>query len=238
MYELKNIDGDIKKANKSHIFESARKEFVDYGFQGASLGRIAKRAGLPRPNIYYYFQNKADLYQQLLSEILDEWNTLYAKFNVEDGAKITLSKYIRDKVMYSKKHPEASRIFASEIIHGAPHLKEYFDSEFCDWVKFKVDVIQSWIDQGQMNAVNPYHVLFLIWSATQHYADFNVQILSAMDKKQMVNQDFEEAIGQFMNDNKPIKSFEYERRERRVLKFKIDREGFYDLPDAIIKAKK
>ncbi len=176
------------------IFLAAKQEFVSFGFKGASIKRIAERAGLPRANIHYYFKNKEDLYTQLLNQILTAWNARFDMFDESDDAKTALADYIRAKVMYAKTDPEGSRLFASEIIHGAPHLKPYLSGEFQQWVERKVEVIQAWIDQGQLKAVNPLHLLFLIWSATQHYADFNVQVRFAMDKSAMSDDDYEQVV--------------------------------------------
>ncbi len=190
----KSVDGAIRKKNKAIIFEAAKEEFVNFGFKGASIKRIAERANIPRANIHYYFANKTDLYQQLLSCITDIWNSRYDTLNVDDDPKQALTTYIRSKVMYSKDDPAASRIFASEIIHGAPVLHNYLSSEFKKWVDKKVSVINTWISQGKIEAVNPYHLLFLIWSSTQHYADFNVQVLAALGKKKMEEADFEDVV--------------------------------------------
>lgn len=190
----KSSDGAIRRKNKAKIFAAAKQEFVTYGFKGSSIKRIAERANIPRANIHYYFKNKEDLYRQLLNEILEMWNSRYDSLTNELTAKASLTSYIRAKVMYSKTDPEASRIFASEIIHGAPHLKDYLADEFKIWVESKVTVIQNWIDDGQIRPINPYHLLFLIWSASQHYADFNVQVTSAMGKNSLDEQDFEEVV--------------------------------------------
>jgi TetR/AcrR family transcriptional regulator len=61
-------------------------------------------------------------------------------------------------------------------------------------VQTKVDVIQYWIKQELIDDINPHHLLFLIWGATQHYADFSVQVLAAMDKKNMDEQSFEAIV--------------------------------------------
>ena len=187
-------EGNIRQKNKAHILAVAKTEFVTYGYSGASMKRIAEQANLPRANIHYYFKNKADLYSQLLHEILTLWNTRFDSLNAKDSARDSLSAYIRAKVMYSKLEPQASRIFASEIIHGAPHLQDYLTIEFKEWIDSKVAVIQGWIEQKQMNPINPYHLLFLIWGATQHYADFNVQILSATGKEQLSDDDYESVV--------------------------------------------
>lgn len=194
MTDNKITEGNIRQKNKSLILQAAKQEFVIHGFKGASIKRVAERAGIPRANIHYYFSDKTDLYQQLLSSILDVWNSSYDTLNVNDDPKSALTSYIRAKVMYSKVDPDASRIFASEIIHGAPILQTYLSNEFKCWVQSKVTVIQTWIEQKKIDPVNPYHLLFLIWSSTQHYADFNVQILAALDKDVMLDQDFEEVV--------------------------------------------
>jgi TetR/AcrR family transcriptional regulator len=194
MVNKKTEVGDIRKKNKALILNAAKKEFVTFGFKGASVKRIAERANIPRANIHYYFANKMELYQALLRQIVSIWNSRFDSLSMDDDPKTALSAYIRSKVMYSRDDPDASRIFASEIIHGAPVLNDYLNSDFKIWVQTKVDVIQFWIQQKLIDDINPYHLLFLIWGATQHYADFNVQVLAAMDKQEMDEQSFEAVV--------------------------------------------
>jgi TetR/AcrR family transcriptional regulator len=186
--------GDIRKKNKALILNAAKKEFVTFGFKGASIKRIAERANIPRANIHYYFANKMALYQELLSNIVSIWKSKFDALNINEDPKSALSAYIRSKVLYSRDDPDASRIFASEIIHGAPVLNDYLNSDFKVWVQTKVDVIQYWIKQELIDDVNPYHLLFLIWGATQHYADFHVQVLAAMDKQKMDEESFDAIV--------------------------------------------
>jgi TetR/AcrR family transcriptional regulator len=184
-------EGSIRQRNKALILNAAKKEFVTYGFKGASIKRIAERANIARANIHYYFKDKTDLYQQLLSNIIEVWNRDYDTLNADNEPKEVLTAYIRAKIMYSKNDPDASRIFASELIHGAPVLNEYLNSDFKVWLSSKVMVIEAWIEQGLIDKVNPHHLLFLIWSSTQHYADFNVQVVAALNKEAMDDEDFE-----------------------------------------------
>jgi TetR/AcrR family transcriptional regulator len=192
--KTKVSEGNIRQKNKALIFSAAKQEFVTYGFKGASIKRIAERANIARANIHYYFKDKTDLYQQLLSNIIAVWNRDYDTLNVDNEPKQALSAYIRAKVMHSKEDPDASRIFASELIHGSPVLKDYLNSDFKVWLNSKVTVIETWISQGLLDKVNPHHLLFLIWSSTQHYADFNVQVVAALDKEIMDDDDFEAVV--------------------------------------------
>ena len=191
---IKSSGGSVRHKNEALILEAAKKEFVIKGFLGASIKSIAERAKIPRANIHYYFEDKEAIYRLLLDQILEIWNSNYDTLIEENTPKKALTEYIRSKIMYSRDDPDASRIFASEIIHGAPILADYLSSDFQQWIQSKVTVIESWIAKGMMDDINPHHLIFLIWSSTQHYADFNVQVLAGMNKKSMTDSDFEEVI--------------------------------------------
>ncbi len=195
MAKDKASEGNIRQKNKAIILNAAKKEFVTFGFKGASIKRIAERANIPRANIHYYFQDKTDLYQQLLSNIVKVWNNDYDTLNAEHEPKVALTAYIRAKVMHSKSDPDSSKIFASELIHGAPVLDEYLNTEFKQWLNSKVMVIEAWIEKGLIDKVNPHHLLFLIWSSTQHYADFNAQVVAGLNIDTMSDDDYEEVVG-------------------------------------------
>jgi TetR/AcrR family transcriptional regulator len=197
--KAKASEGNIRQKNKALILNAAKKEFVTYGFKGASIKRIAERAKIPRANIHYYFQDKTALYQQLLNNIVEVWNRDYDTLNADHEPKLALTAYIRAKVMHSKQDPDSSKIFASELIHGAPVLDKYLNTGFKTWLDSKVVVIESWIEKGLIDKVNPHHLLFLIWSSTQHYADFNVQVVAALDKDTMSDDDFEDVVVSLTN---------------------------------------
>jgi len=188
----KDAGGRIRQKNQLLIIAAAEEEFLTFGFKGASMKRIAERAELPRANIHYYFTNKLDLYAAVLGDIVATWDATIAQINPDDDPKTTLSAYIRAKTMSSKNNPKASRIFASEIIHGAPHIGDYLKRDYRSSILNITNGIQSWIDQGKMDPINPMHLLFMIWGSTQHYADFGVQVLAAMDKTELTDDDFEQ----------------------------------------------
>ena len=41
-------------------------------------------------------------------------------------------------------------------------------------------MIRVWIDAGRLAPVDPYHLIFMIWATTQHYADFDTQIRAVL----------------------------------------------------------
>ncbi|TQV86200.1 TetR family transcriptional regulator [Exilibacterium tricleocarpae] len=183
--------GKIRERNVEQILAAAEHEFVLHGFKGASIQAIADRAGLPKANIHYYFQNKLTLYNAVLENIIDLWNSLLDEMSEDDDPALVLEALIRKKVELSYTHPRASKIFAMEIIQGAPRLKDYIRSDLRQWLRERTRVIDSWMAQGKMNRVDPTHLIFLIWSSTQHYADFDAQVLTLLNQAEYEAEDIE-----------------------------------------------
>ena len=174
--------GKIRDKNFELILSAAREEFVLKGYSGASIQAIADRAGIPKANVHYYFKKKSNLYVAVLDGILHLWNDYFDEISVDDDPAQVLDSFIRKKVALSYSHPRSSKLFAMEILQGAPHLKDYMRNEMRPWVRNIIKVFEVWIKQGKMKAVDPTHLIFLIWSSTQHYADFDVQVLTIMNR--------------------------------------------------------
>jgi len=174
--------GRIRDRNLTTILAAAEEEFVLHGFGGASIQAIAERAGLPKANVHYYFKRKANLYVAVLNNLIELWNDFFGNITEDDDPARVLDEFIRKKVELSYTHPRASKLFAMEIIQGAPHLNEYLRGELREWVQARTRVIEVWIAQGRMARVDPVQLIFLIWSSTQHYADFDVQVLTLMNR--------------------------------------------------------
>ena len=160
------------------ILEAAEMEFGLKGYNGASLQHIAERAGLPKPNIIYYFQSKANLYKQVLDQTLTGWNDLFDRATLEDDPAVVLDSFIRMKLKQSFDNPGTSRLFAMEVIGGALHIGDYLKEELRPWFKSRTELLQGWMDAGKMRQCDPASVIYMIWSTTQHYADFEAQVLA------------------------------------------------------------
>ncbi|PKG82006.1 TetR/AcrR family transcriptional regulator [Colwellia sp. 75C3] len=186
--------GSIREKSRVKILMAARTEFVLQGYRGATVQSIADRAELPKANILYYFKNKENIYHAVLEDTLEMWDQGIGDIEPNQGPKVAIEKFIAAKVRMSFKEPEASKIYAIEIIQGAPHLKDYARTYQRQWVREKAKLFQQWIDNGEMANVDPIHLIFLIWSATQHYADFDTQILTVMNKADFEEDDIEQVI--------------------------------------------
>lgn len=196
-HKTNGLAGRIRKENECKILAAAEAEFARHGYKGASIQKIADHAGLPKANIHYYFRSKLKLYAAVLAHILELWDGLLGELNPAGEPAVELEAYIRAKMRLAKEHPQASRIFGIEIMSGAPHLQEYFKDGYQDWFEERTAVFAVWIAQGKMDPVDPAHLIFLLWSSTQHYADFACQISAALGKQgqALANSDYEQATG-------------------------------------------
>jgi len=79
------------------------------------------------------------------------------------------------------------------------HLKEFARTYLRQWVREKAKVFQVWIDSGEMKDIDPVKLIFLIWSSTQHYADFEQQILTIMNRADYEEDDMTQ-VTQFLTD--------------------------------------
>ena len=154
---------------------------------------VAASAGLPKANLHYYFTNKLGLYIAVLSNILELWDSTFNALTAEDDPAEALTRYIRTKMEFSRRQPQASRIFAMEIISGGECLTEYFSQDYRTWFSGRAAVFQAWIDAGKMDPVDPVHLIFLLWGSTQHYADFATQICRVTGRTKLTKQDMEDA---------------------------------------------
>lgn len=173
------------------ILEAAEIEFGLKGYNGASLQHIAERAGLPKPNIIYYFQSKANLYKQVLDQTLMGWNDLFDKATTNDDPAAVLDSFIRVKLKQSFEKGVASRLFAMEVIGGALHIGDYLKEELQPWFKSRVALLQSWMDAGKMRQCDPASVIYMIWATTQHYADFEAQVLALSGIESLGDEDLQ-----------------------------------------------
>ncbi|HEY0287637.1 MAG TPA: TetR/AcrR family transcriptional regulator [Pseudomonas sp.] len=183
----------IRERNKELILRAASEEFADKGFAASKTRDIAANAGVPKPNVYYYFKSKENLYREVLESIIEPILQASTPFNQDGVPAEVLSGYIRAKIRISRDLPCASKVFASEIMHGAPHLSADQVEQLNGQARHNIECIQGWIDSGLIAPIDPHHLMFSIWAATQTYADFDWQISTVTGKAKLDDSDYEAA---------------------------------------------
>lgn len=175
------------------ILTAAERVFAEAGFGGATMAALASAAGLPSANLHYHFGTKESLYKATLENILQLWLDATESIRADASPAEGLTAYIRAKLAWSRTRPYASKVFANEVLHGAPHLHSYLGLELRQKVEEKARVLEGWMECGRMERVDARHLFFLLWAMTQTYADFDTQIRNVLGRRELTADDFETA---------------------------------------------
>jgi TetR/AcrR family transcriptional regulator len=176
---------NIRQTNERVILAAAESIFARAGFGGATMAAIAQASGLPKANLHYYFGSKDALYRAVLARILNDWLVPTHGITAQADPRSALEQYIRAKMALSAQRPDGSKVFANELLHGAPVVKELLATELRKLMQNKAAVVQGWVDAGRMAPVDGMHLFFTIWAATQTYADFDVQVSAVLGRKNL-----------------------------------------------------
>jgi len=176
-------------AKKQAILSAALEPFSQFGIHGTRREQVAELAGVAKTNLLYYFPSKEALYVAVLQQILDIWLAPLKAFREELTPLVAIQQYIRLKLEVSRDYPQASRLFCLEMLQGAPLLKTVLSGDMKSLVDEKSAIIAGWVATGKLAPVDPHHLIFMIWAATQHYADFSAQV-EAVTGKSLKDDDF------------------------------------------------
>ncbi|MEO8244919.1 MAG: TetR family transcriptional regulator C-terminal domain-containing protein [bacterium] len=166
----------IQERNSKAILEAGLDVFSQQGFKGATLDQIADAAGLSKPNLLYYFPSKDAVYLALLDQLLETWLDPLRHMNPKGEPVAEILGYVRRKLQLSRDFPRESRLFANEILQGAPRVMAEIEGPLKSLVDEISTVLTRWMDEGRITRTHPVHLIFSIWALTQHYADFDVQV--------------------------------------------------------------
>ncbi len=166
----------IQQQKRHAILEAALDVFSAQGYRGTTLDQIAEAADLSKPNLLYYFPSKDAVHAALIDGLMDSWlDPLHALDPAGDPIDEIVG-YVLRKLDMSKHLPREGRLFANEILQGAPRTGDLIKGPLRALVDQKAELINRWAAEGRLAPVDGHHLIFSIWSTTQHYADFEVQI--------------------------------------------------------------
>ncbi|UMA65271.1 TetR family transcriptional regulator C-terminal domain-containing protein [Roseivivax marinus] len=166
----------IQKRNRARILDAALDVFSAQGFRGSTLDQIADGAGMSKPNVLYYFDGKEAIHVSLLNALMDRWLDPLRTLQDTDAPLDALMDYVHAKLDMSFTMPRESRLFASEVLQGAPRMSPHLESGLRPLLDEKCALIGGWMAAGRIARTDPRHLVFSIWAVTQHYADFEAQV--------------------------------------------------------------
>jgi TetR/AcrR family transcriptional regulator len=109
---------------QARVFSAASGEFAERGYDGATLDRIAARAGCSKAIIIRHFGSKRELYRSVLNARYAELSRRETVREVPPDTPIErmLSHILADLFKFNADNPDFSRLLSWENLHGAAHL--------------------------------------------------------------------------------------------------------------------
>lgn len=184
----------IRRQAEERIKAAAIVAFASKGMHGATISEIAASIGMPTATVHYYFKNKSDLYDAVLEQIVDLWFSEIAGIDGIDEPLIEIESYVRSKLEFSRLYPNASRIFANDILGGNSNILDKIKAHIRPLVEEKCVLIQRWVDQGSIRPIDPMSLFFMIWGCTEFYANFAAEISVFTDRPDMSDEQYEAAV--------------------------------------------
>src|ERR1700710_2275563 len=85
--------GDEDSSKRRQILEGASRVFMDLGFDGASMGEIARAAGVSKGTLYVYFADKSRLFEAIVEREMLEQHKVAFNFDGERDVATTLREF-------------------------------------------------------------------------------------------------------------------------------------------------
>ncbi len=175
MAPLQRFD-KLPKERQTRLLEAAAEEFAARGYERASLNRIIAAAGVSKGAMYYYFEDKADLFV-----------TVCRSFDERGGHGLdldpahldaetfwpTLSALTRRMMEVAVENPAFVGI--GKAFHEMPH-EQWFEGRIGVYVNERLGQLRGWIERGQVLDVvrvdmPPPDVLVHLWMAANTVMD-------------------------------------------------------------------
>jgi TetR/AcrR family transcriptional regulator len=175
------------------ILTEAERQFARFGFEGVSLDSIAAALDLSRQNLLYHWPSKEDLYRAVLDSVMGEWMASMTAIAEADEPEAAIHAYVSVKLRFSRERASGNAVFTREIMAGAPRYRDVLKAQVMPLLHADVERFEHWADQGLIRRLDFTHLMFLIWSSTQAYADLGPQYSLYMGKPALDEEDFERA---------------------------------------------
>lgn len=187
-------DREIRAANKRKILKAASEVFAAKGFDGARIAEIATVAELPKANVYYYYATKEELYSATFAPLLEEWDSALQILQADTEPAVALRAYVQAKLKLGRKNPLEARLFANEVVRGGAFLSAADRAHIAKSTAASIEVFEAWMAAKKIRKIDPRHFLFMLWAATQFYADYEPIVNAVLQVKKLTAAHYDQAL--------------------------------------------
>lgn len=163
---------------KEHILEVAEEEFARLGYDAVSMNDLVKKLEINKSTIYYHFQDKKTLYQEIIENILIELNgNIKTVFMGKLERETLLRAYINAIVISFKKRPTSISLALREMANYGTNVDEsiipYVEKEQ-EYVKIILSKLEL---KDEYKNINSYAITSLIYGTIKEFYAIQMSLL-------------------------------------------------------------
>lgn len=153
------------EATRANIIEVATREFSELGFDGARIDAIAEHTKTSKRMLYYYFKNKAGLYQAVLVNYYANLRKAESEINLDDLTALqAVQKLTESTFDYHMRNADVVRLVMVENIAKGRHMDELPSLEPLNSVLINDlrTVCERGLKEGSMRKLDPVRLYMSI----------------------------------------------------------------------------
>jgi AcrR family transcriptional regulator len=142
-----------RQARRAQVLRHAKRIFARKGYHRTNVADIIARARIARGTFYLYFQNKKDLFEELLAQVLTELSRRIQRLRADEPDPVN---QLRDNLKRVMNFVLAERELTDILLNHSVGFDRDLDLRILEFYQRIADAIQRSLDLGvQMNLVRP-----------------------------------------------------------------------------------
>jgi len=193
------------KLTKANILKAAIELFSIKSFDATTVDDIAVHCNVNKAMIYYYYKNKAGLYEQAMVTLMEDiYNDIYIEYKKSKTALEGLKAFVTTYSLYAKKHPYFPALLLRELSNSGAHLPELMFFKMRKIFFLLSEILEKGVKDGIFYDVKPMIIHFMIIGTinlmitttsirekAMNLEDLNVDTCSKCDTQEIANYVYE-----------------------------------------------
>ena len=184
-----------EKDARTRLVEAALPLFATKGFAAVTFKEISEASGVNSALINYYFKSKEGLYEAVVEEQFQKFQTLFLEpdwFEVEPVDRI--SQFLINFTRLHRKNPYIRRLLTSELNHPSPFVEKFVQKYLRKFSDFIIQTIEEGMAKGQFrNDLNPTYTAAILVGMVNYY--FVAEQLAAKFLEKVSFEDDKDSFG-------------------------------------------
>ncbi len=171
---------------RDKILKQATEEFARLGFEGARVDRIARRCGLSKNMLYYYFGSKQGLFLAALERIYQTLRDQQKDLAVRASDPLAaMAQLVRHTFEAFRDNPAAIRLMNEENKHRGKYIRQ--SARMRELYNPLVETIRLVLDRGLADGrfrpgLDPAVIYLTLSSLCYHYLSNQYTLEIALDR--------------------------------------------------------